>query len=284
MARKSRNNVDYFPHSVSHGKKMFYIRSKFGNDGYAIWFMLLEKIGAAEYHYLDLSDKIQMMYLSSEFMVSEIVMKEVIDLLVEFGEFDAELWSEYKVLFNQKFIDNIEDAYSKRGNDCINRNSLLRLLSSKIRPNGDKLRPFEDNGCLKGVHNPQSKVKESKLNESRVVITRAQDFEKIGLEVRKAYADLPIEFTSRYSENFYISWLSINNYLDENCKFLRMWDNQLTVSEYKKIFDRAEKKEFSILQAKQALTELDASRQAKDKYNSVFHGFNTFIRTILKNV
>jgi len=112
----------------------------------------------------------------------------------------------------------------------------------------------------------------------------ARDFEKIGLEVRKAYADLPIEFTSRYSENFYISWLSINNYLDENCKFLRMWENQLTVSEYKKIFDRAEKKEFSILQAKQALTELDASRQAKDKYNSVFHGFNTFIRTILKNV
>ena len=115
-------------------------------------------------------------------------------------------------------------------------------------------------------------------------IAPAQDFERIGLEVRKAYADLPIEFTSRYSENFYISWLSINNYLDENCKFLRMWENQLTVSEYKKIFDRAEKKEFSIIQAKQALTELDASRQAKDKYNSVFHGFNTFIRTILKNV
>ena len=131
--------------------------------------------------------------------------------------------------------------------------------------------------------------KESKGNKGNKVESSsnnapAQDFEKIGLEVRKSYQDLPEEFTSRYSENFYKSWLSINNYLDENCKFLRMWDNQLTVSEYKKIFDRAEKKEFSILQAKQALTELDASRQAKDKYNSVFHGFNTFIRTILRNV
>ena len=129
--------------------------------------------------------------------------------------------------------------------------------------------------------------KESKENKNKVEYssnnTHAQDFERIGLDIRKAYSDLPIEFTSRYTENFYISWLSINSYLDENCKFLRMWENQLTISEYKKIFDRAEKKEFSILQAKQALTELDASRQAKDKYNSVYHGFNTFIRTILRN-
>jgi hypothetical protein len=283
MARKNRNNVDYFPHLLK-GKKMFYLRSKFGNDGYAVWFMLLENLASSEYHYLDLSDKIQVMYLSSDFMVSEIVMLEIINILVELGEFDFELWTEEKILFSEKFVENIEDAYRKRNNECISKKSLFHLLLAKGRIKSDNFRHLSDNFRLEGAENTHSKGMERKEKESRVVITPAQDFEKIGLEVRKAYADLPEEFTSRYTENFYTSWLSINNYLDENCKFLRMWDNQLTVSEYKKIFDRAEKKEFSILQAKQALTELDASRQAKDKYNSVFHGFNTFIRTILRNV
>ena len=26
--------------------------------------------------------------------------------------------------------------------------------------------------------------------------------------------------------------------LDENCKYLRNWDNQLTISEFKKMYDR----------------------------------------------
>jgi len=150
---------------------------------------------------------------------------------------------------------------------------------NKVKANANAMQTQCEGNARKESKGNKEKEREYSSNNAH-----ARDFEKIGLEVRKAYADLPIEFTSRYTENFYKSWLSINSYLDENCKFLRMWENQLTVSEYKKIFDRAEKKEFSILQAKQALTELDASRHAKDKYNSVFHGFNTFIRTILKNV
>ena len=83
MARKERNNIDYFPHSVSHGKKMFYLRDKFNNDGYAVWFMLLEELGKADYHYLDLKDDIQLMYLSSEFKVSELMLNEIIEEIMK---------------------------------------------------------------------------------------------------------------------------------------------------------------------------------------------------------
>ena len=42
MARPERRNVDYFPHYLSEGKKMYLIEHKYGNDGYAVWFKVLE--------------------------------------------------------------------------------------------------------------------------------------------------------------------------------------------------------------------------------------------------
>jgi hypothetical protein len=71
MARQERNDVDYFPHPVNHGKKMHYILNKYKNDGYTVWFRLLEELGKADYHYLDLSDEVQIMYLASTFLVTQ---------------------------------------------------------------------------------------------------------------------------------------------------------------------------------------------------------------------
>lgn len=171
MARNERNDVDYFPHPVTHGKKMFYLRSKYGNDGYAVWFMLLEELGRADFHYLNLSDPIQVMYLSAEFKVSEPTLKEIINILVNFEEFDSELWAKESILYNQKFVDNIEDAYNKRKNSCISREALLTLLSSKgilKELKGILNEPISES---KGAGGTQSKVKESKLKDTKLYYT-----------------------------------------------------------------------------------------------------------------
>lgn len=162
MARKERNDVDYFPHSVNHGKEMFYIRSKFKNDGYAVWYMLQEQLGKSEYHYIDLSDNTNLMYLSAEFGVEENTVLEIINVLVGFGEFDKELWELDKILFSQRFVENIADAYKKRHNSCIDRNQLLILLTSKGRSLSSKSIPYEGLGILKVSDNTQRKEKESK--------------------------------------------------------------------------------------------------------------------------
>ena len=119
MARQERNNIDYFPHPVKHGKKMFYIRTTYGNDGYTAWFMLLEKLGDANYHFLDLQNSIEMMYLTSEIMITEEKLSAIIEDLVRLEEFDKDLWDGDKILFNQKFTDNILDAYKRRSNNCL---------------------------------------------------------------------------------------------------------------------------------------------------------------------
>lgn len=183
MARPERNTVDYFPHEVDHGKKMFYLRSKFKNDGYAVWFMLLEELGKAEFHYLDLSDEVQLMYLSSQFMVSEETLTNIINVLVQFGEFDKELWTENSILFNQKFTDNISDAYKKRNNLCVDKKSLILLLESKgIRKQSKSIRKPDliigevpDNPHIKEEYIKEEEIKEKKTKE---IYVREEIFEK----------------------------------------------------------------------------------------------------------
>lgn len=174
MARKERNSVDYFPHSVNHGKKMFYLRDRFGNDGYAVWFMLLEQLGKSNYHYLDLSDDIEMMYLSSEFKVSELKLNEIISSLVKFGEFDKELWENNKILFNEKFNENISDAYKKRNNECPDREMLISVLKSKgVQLNfkstlkQQKSTPKQQKSKTNTSENTQSIVEYSILEETK---------------------------------------------------------------------------------------------------------------------
>lgn len=166
MARPIRNDIDYFPHPVNHGKKMFFIRSRFKCEGYAVWFMLLEELGKANYHYLDLKNEVDLMYLSASFMVPESLILEIIEALVKLGEFCPELWGE-RILWNEKFIESISDAYKKRSNNCITKAQLIEELTAKGRIKPGKLTPKPSFGSLKGPVNPQRKEEERKEEERK---------------------------------------------------------------------------------------------------------------------
>jgi len=167
MARPQTNKVDYFPHPVRHGKKMSYLEKKYKNDGYATWLKILEELGSTDYHYLDLSDEVQLMFLSDRCLVSEEVLINIINDLIRLKEFDKKLWEENRILFNQKFIESIKDAYKKRSNECINRKSLLILLSSLGIRKPDKSNPKPSKKGKVTPINPQSKVEYSKVKEKR---------------------------------------------------------------------------------------------------------------------
>ena len=167
MARPQRHNVDYFPHYISDGKKMFIIESKFGNDGYAAWFKILETLAKTDDHWLDLNDEANLMYISAKCRISYDKLIEIIEAVVKLGEIDSELWAKEKVLWCQKFIDSIDDAYRKRGNQCITIESLRQHLRGLGRNIGGL-------GELKGGENPQSKVDNTKLKEIRELTFREQ--------------------------------------------------------------------------------------------------------------
>lgn len=128
MARPKRKNVDYFPFICEEGNKMFFIEETYGNDGFATFVKILRELAKADDHYLDLSKRATLMYLSAKCKISQDLLLNIISDLVELTKFDKQLWNENRVIWCQDFIDNIQDAYTKRKNECITRKGLLLLL------------------------------------------------------------------------------------------------------------------------------------------------------------
>ena len=200
MARPQKNKIEYFPHPVTHGKKMSYMEKKYGNDGYAVWFKILEELGNTDFHYLNLSDEIQIMFLSDRCLVSEERLLDIIKDLIKLKEFDLNLWNENTILFSNKFIESIKDAYLKRTNDCINENSILILLDglgvrklSKSKPKPIKSKP-------EGGDNTQTTLKETKVNKT--ILERKADFKKSLLPFLDEFGkDILNEFFSYWSEH-----------------------------------------------------------------------------------
>lgn len=114
MARPIKYNVDYFPHYISNGKKMSVLQSRYGNNGYAVWFKILEQLAQTDFHYLDLNNSLDLHYLANNVcLVGEDVLLKILNDLAEFGEINSELWA-FKIVWSEKFMISISDAYKRR--------------------------------------------------------------------------------------------------------------------------------------------------------------------------
>lgn len=159
MARYQKQIVDYFPHVTKHGKTMFIIENKFGNDGYAFWFKLLELLGSADGHYFDCNKPASWEFLLAKTRVADNIAVQILQTLVHLEAIDADLWDK-KVIWCQKFVDGIADAYSRRTNKLPTKN---RLLDVYVNKNGIS---DDINGKNDDI-STERKVKESKGKETK---------------------------------------------------------------------------------------------------------------------
>lgn len=114
MGRPTKETVDYFPHYVKSGRTIFILESKFGNDGYAFWFKLLEILGESEGHYYNCSISNNWEYLLAKTRCDENTANEIIDTLISLGKIDGELWNEKRIVWCKNFVNNLSFAYNKR--------------------------------------------------------------------------------------------------------------------------------------------------------------------------
>ncbi len=161
MAYHKENKVDYFPHIARHGRKMFILRNKFGNDGYTVWFMILEELAQANNHHICLRDDMQLMYLSAKMMVSKEVLIQIVDLLAELNEFDKIIWKTFGVIWCEKFNESIADVYKRRTGIMLTRKEIGEHYSKLCQHNSQT-----------GQHNvdtfQQSRVEKIKVDEIKV--------------------------------------------------------------------------------------------------------------------
>jgi hypothetical protein len=163
MSRPKKAVVDYFPHYVNHGKTMFTLENRYGNDGYAFWFKTLELLGSSENHFIDCNNPIQWEFMLAKTRLTEETAKEILDLLAKIDAIDQDLWSK-KIIRSQNFIDNLSTVYSRREVSVVEKSELMGLMPAET--------PLTENHVN---INPQSQVKESKGKKSNLL--RESDFE-----------------------------------------------------------------------------------------------------------
>ncbi len=184
--RPQKHTVDYFPHYTKSGKTLFILESRYRNDGYAFWFKLLEILSASENHILDIRNTADLQYLLAKTLVDETTGLGILKLLSELDAIDPTLWAK-KIIWVQKLVDNFADIYKKRSQE----------LPIKPIVVGDNAISDNDNAISDNI-NTQSKVKESKVKESKEYIEVIpewidKDIWLSFLEVRKKQRAVPTD-------------------------------------------------------------------------------------------
>ena len=138
MARPKKDNADYFSHDADmrNDARIKAVRRKFGHVGYSVWSMLLEHLTDCdffEYEYNELNIEL----LSGDFDVTPKELKDIISYFIKLDliqEVDG-------IIKNDKLITRFDSLLTKRK---------------------------RDRSGVSVSDNPQSKVKESKVNKSKV--------------------------------------------------------------------------------------------------------------------
>jgi len=185
MARPIKNTVDYFPHIIKNGKTIFILESKFGNDGYAFWFKLLELLGSSDNHVYDYNNLADWEFLIAKTKVSEEKAHNILQTLADVGAIDSELL-EKKMIWCENFIKGIDVVYRNRRQETPKKPVITRR-----NPTADVVSTSD---------NPQSIVEDTIVEDSKEDIkdreSQAPSIKK-EKELKKEVDPLEFSFTDK---------------------------------------------------------------------------------------
>lgn len=158
MARPLKQGLDYFPHDVdaSSDEKIEALRSVHGNDGYAFYFILLERIYRSENFEIRVSDaetrEETFQILAKKVGVSLEKFKLMLETAFRWGCFDKQIFDERGAITSRGILYRAQTVVEKREKQ--------REQYQKKQIVSDAETPQETR-----EETPQSKVKESKVNK-----------------------------------------------------------------------------------------------------------------------
>ena len=172
MSRIKKNTVDYFPHPVKDGDRMFVMETKFGMAGYACYYKLLQLLGRSEDHFADFNTVKTLMTFSASLKVNESLALEMLSALAELGTLDLELWNAKKIAWCQELVDSISTVYSDNRRRDIPQKPLITAENTPSAGFSAVNDLPNDHSTAKST---QSKVKESKVKESKVKESKVKE-------------------------------------------------------------------------------------------------------------
>lgn len=188
--RPEKKTVDYYPHyCMEGGKTLFILENTFGNNGYAFWFKTLSLLGQSQGHFIDVYNRNAWLFLIAKTKVSEDIAENIMNLLVDLEAIDRDLWIHDRIIWCQKFVDNLESLYSRRNPGNIPQKPSLcmrypskciqkPILNELNRVNDDNNQidsnePNQVNAYINPVNDDNKS--QTKLNYSKVKETKEKD-------------------------------------------------------------------------------------------------------------
>ena len=178
MGRPERHDVDYFPFFAKRWKTLNILQSKYGLEGIGFFTNLMRFLALTPDHYYCVEEEYDRLNLFAEIGIQDeergIAM---IELMVKTEKLDRDLWENHKVIVCPAFIESIEDAYKRRGNQIITIEEIrLKFQNSDINADtAGLLSDYDSNNPVDPVENPENNdsnpqiiVKETKLKKSKV--------------------------------------------------------------------------------------------------------------------
>jgi len=214
MSKMQKNVVNYFPHdaNASSSDTLTVLQARFGNDGYAFWFKLLEKLAATDGHCLDCSNPIKWQLFLAKVGVNEITGVEIVNLLVEIKAIDKGLWGS-RLIWCQNLIDNIVIVYKNR----------RRELPLKPLTTGNNAKTTGKNG-ITTTGEPHSRVEYSKVEY--MVIAKYPNIKLTQGEYDKLFAKFDYKGTMDRIENLSLYIGSKGDHYKSHYFTILSWDRR----------------------------------------------------------
>gem|GEM_PF-2283738 len=116
MARPTKLYLDYFSHDTDavNDEKMEIFRSVYGNDGYAFYFIILERTYRTENATIDLSKNVFVIGLAKKLMITTEKFHEMLETAFELEMFNRELYEAEKKLTSNGIQKRFEDVMNQR--------------------------------------------------------------------------------------------------------------------------------------------------------------------------
>lgn len=116
MARPKKEGMDYFPHDTDavNDEKVEALRMLYGNDGYAFYFILLERIYRSKNAELDVSDAETLQILSRKVGIQKDLFDRILETCLKRDCFDSAAYEERGVLTSNGIKKRVAPVIEKR--------------------------------------------------------------------------------------------------------------------------------------------------------------------------
>lgn len=162
MARPQKKGLDYFPLDCQFNDDVKLIQAEFGLIGTGFLTRIWQKIYGIEGYYTVWNNDVALMF-ASECGAGVNVVKEVLSACFRRGLFDRQMYDQYQILTSGGIQKRYAEATERRAFQKIDgRYLLIPMPKNWVDVNNNAVNA--DNNSENVNENPQSKVKESKVN------------------------------------------------------------------------------------------------------------------------